>query len=437
MTTGMTRLTALAAALLFGNVAAPLAAQLANPIPAAGGMADNYTAVARGYAAVAWNPAALGLSDGPQASALIGAVRGLAGMGPVTISELVDYEGRLLPLDVRQRWLADIRREGGQAGAAGFDVTWAGFQAGRFAAQVSTSARSVSDISPGMAELILFGNADEQGNARALEFDGSVVDANMYSTAALSFGMPLPTSVSTRIALGVTAKYVLGHAVAVSEPSRGRSTSDPITMDLSFPIAYTPVVYDGDNYWIRAGGGFGVDVAATMATGPWVVAAVVQNVLNTFEWDYGRMRYRPLELVFSEATVETASEWEPMANAPPALRELVDDATFRPTLSVGAAFRQSAALMVAADARVGSTRGMATRPPVHAGAGVEVQPLSWLPLQAGAAYVSLGEGRSGVQLAAGAGVRLGTFLISGSATRRSVGLGGENMLMVSLLSHTF
>jgi hypothetical protein len=406
-------------------------------VPSAGGMADNYTAVARGFAAVAWNPAALGLSGGPQSSAVIGVVRGLAGMGPVTISDLVDYEGRLLPLDVRQRWLTDIRREGGQTGAAGFDVTWAGFQAGRFAAQVSTSARSMSDISPGMAELILFGNADEQGNPLTLDFDGSVVDSHMYSTAALAFGMPLPLAGASRIALGVTAKYVLGHALAVSEPSRGRSTSEPISMDLSFPIAYTPVVHNGTSYWIRAGGGFGVDLALAYETGPWAVTAVAQNVLNTFEWDHSRLRYRPLELVFSESTVETASDWEPMTSAPPALRELVDDATFRPALSVGAAFRQSAALMVAADARVGSTRGMATRPPVHAGAGVEVRPLSWLPLQAGAAYVSLGDDRSGVQLAAGAGIRLGSFLVSGSATRRSVGLGAENMLMVSLLSHTF
>jgi hypothetical protein len=431
-----TTLAATLATLLFGSVA-PLAAQVANPVPSAGGMADNYTAVARGFAAVAWNPAALGLSGGPQSSAVIGVVRGLAGMGPVTISDLVDYEGRLLPLDVRQRWLTDIRREGGQTGAAGFDVTWAGFQAGRFAAQVSTSARSMSDISPGMAELILFGNADEQGNPLTLDFDGSVVDSHMYSTAALAFGMPLPLAGASRIALGVTAKYVLGHALAVSEPSRGRSTSEPISMDLSFPIAYTPVVHNGTSYWIRAGGGFGVDLALAYETGPWAVTAVAQNVLNTFEWDHSRLRYRPLELVFSESTVETASDWEPMTSAPPALRELVDDATFRPALSVGAAFRQSAALMVAADARVGSTRGMATRPPVHAGAGVEVRPLSWLPLQAGAAYVSLGDDRSGVQLAAGAGIRLGSFLVSGSATRRSVGLGAENMLMVSLLSHTF
>jgi hypothetical protein len=106
----------------------PAAAQIANALPAAMGMGDNYTAVARGYAAVAWNPAGLGMSGGPQASASIGALRVLGGMGPVTLSDLRDWQGELVPLDVRERWLADIRSAGGQTGAAGFDFNLAAFQ---------------------------------------------------------------------------------------------------------------------------------------------------------------------------------------------------------------------------------------------------------------------------------------------------------------------
>jgi hypothetical protein len=417
--------------------AAPAAAQLANAVPAALGMSDNYTAVARGYAAVSWNPAALGLT-GPRASGTIGPLRALGGMGPVTLADLKTWEGEAVPLHVREQWLADIRREGGQAGAAGFDFTIAAFHAGRFAAQISTSGRTLNDIAPGVAELILIGNADEQGTLSDIELGGSTFDSNVYSTGALSFGLPIPLQGGgSRLALGVTAKFTIGHILGVTSESVGRATAEPGSLRLSFPLAYTPVVYDGTRYHIRAGGGFGLDLGAGYERGRLTLAAVAQNVVNDFEWDASRLRYRPLELVFTDGTVDTAVDWEPLSAAPAGLRARVEDATFRPSLALGAALAWSAQLLLAADARFGSYGGMATRPPRHVGAGVQLRPLPWLPLQAGAAYVGVGEDRSGFQYSGGAGLQLGTFLISASATRRDVGLGQENMLMISLLNHTF
>lgn len=428
--------TCAALALLLPGGGSPLGAQQAGTVPGAGGMAENYTAVARGYAAAAWNPAALAL-DGPQSSATIGAIRVLAGLGPVTLGDLARYQGRLVPAEVRHGWLADIRREGRQAGAAGFDITWAGFQAGRLAALVTTSGRSVNDISPGMAELILFGNADEQGNGRDLDLAGSEIESHAHSTAALSYGAPVRLRDRGTVALGITVKYTIGHALAVAEPSRGRATSEPVALELAFPIAYTPVAYDGNRYWIRAGGGLGVDLAAAWMAGPWVVTAVGQNLLSTFDWNPDRLRYRPTELLFSGSTVEADGEWEPMSNAPPALQARVDAARFEPSLGVGASYRHSPALLLAADARLGSTDGMAVRAPIHAGAGLEYRPRQWLPLQAGAAFISYGGDRSGVQVAGGAGVELGSFLLSVSGVRRQLGLGAEQGLMLSLLSHSF
>jgi hypothetical protein len=251
-------------------VPAAAGAQLANTMPAAMGMGENYTAAARGYAAVAWNPANLGLSNGPSASAMLGATRLAGGLGPVTLADLHRYQDESVPLDVRQRWLADIRQAGGQTGGAGFDVGWAAFQVGRFAAQLSTSGRAVNDISPGFAQLLLVGNADDAGNPLDIELGGSTVDAEAYSTGAVSFAIPLPRPQGvTAIAIGVTAKYTIGHALARTAESVGQAGSDPAGMELSFPLAYTPVVYDGNRYWIRSGGGFGVDVGAALRAGDW------------------------------------------------------------------------------------------------------------------------------------------------------------------------
>ncbi|CAN5869747.1 hypothetical protein BH23GEM9_BH23GEM9_29870 [soil metagenome] len=425
-------------ALLLTLAPAAASAQLANTVPTALGMGDNYTALARGYSAVAWNPAGLAMAGGPSASATIGAMRVLGGLGPVTLGDLKTWQGEIVPADVRQRWIADINRDGGQKGAAGFDFTIAAFQAGRFGAQVSTSGRTINDIAPGMAELILMGNVDADGNLRDVALGGSDIDAQVYSTGALSFGIPLMVQEGAgRLSLGITAKYTIGHVLGVTNESVGQATAEPAGLRLSFPIAYTPVTYGGTKYKIRAGSGFGIDVGAGYQRGRFSLGAVAQNLFNSFEWDQSLLRYRPLEIVFSDDEIDTDIDWEPLTSAPANLRALVDASTFNPTFALGVAVAAMPRVTLAADARFGSTEGMATRPPNHIGAGVEARPVRWLPLQAGAAWVSLGDERSGLQYGGGLGLQLGTFLISASAMRRDVGLGEENMLMVSLLSHTF
>jgi hypothetical protein len=413
--------------------------QTSNPLPAALGMSESYTAAARGYAAVAWNPAALGLTGGPETSAMIGAVRGLSGLGPVTLGDLGTWQDEAVPLQVRQQWLADIKRSGGQAGAAGFDFTWAAFQVGRFAAQVSSSGRALNDISAGVAELILMGNADASGTPVDIDLAGSLLDAQVHTTGALSFGMPLPlTAGAPRVAVGVTAKYTLGHVLGVSQESAGVATGDPVGINFRFPVVYTPVVYgDMNQYWLSSGGGWGLDLAVAAELGRLSVAAVAHNVVNRFSWDPAKLRFRSLEMTFSDQDTETSVEWQPLSAAPAELRALVDASTFQPSFAAGAALQWSPRLLVTADARIGSTDGMHTRAPVHAGAGVEVRPLPWLPLQAGASWADFGAGRDGVQLGAGLGVDLGSFQISISAARRAVAFGNEDSAMLSLLSHTF
>jgi hypothetical protein len=420
-------------------VAAPARGQVSNPVPAALGMSESYTAAARGYAAVAWNPAALGLTGGPETSAMIGAVRGLSGLGPVTLGDLSTWQDQAVPVEVRQQWLADIKRDGGQSGAAGFDFTWAAFQVGRFAAQVSSSGRALNDISPGVAELILIGNADASGTPVDIDLAGSLLDAQVHTTGALSYGMRLPLPAGApRVAVGITAKYTLGHVLGVSQESTGDATGDPVGINFRFPVVYTPVVYgDMNQYWLSSGGGWGLDVAAAAELGRLTVAAAAHNVVNRFSWDPAKLRFRSLEMTFSDQETETSVEWQPLSAAPAELRARVDESTFHPSYTAGAALRWSRRLLLTADARVGSTEGMHTRAPVHAGAGVEFRPLSWLPLQAGASWLDFGAGRDGVQLGAGLGLDLGSFQISASAARRALTFGSENAIMFSLLSHTF
>ena len=121
--------------------ARPAAAQLPSASGAALGVADNFTAQARGYHAVAWNPAGLGLAGNPGFSLALLSVRGIAGLGPVTVSELADRQGELLPDEVKADWLQRITEEGGQSGSIGGDVTYLALSIGRVGLQASTVVR--------------------------------------------------------------------------------------------------------------------------------------------------------------------------------------------------------------------------------------------------------------------------------------------------------
>lgn len=420
-----------------GSVA-PAHAQSANPAPAAWGMADNYTAVARGYPAVAWNAAALGLASGPDVSALMGAVRGGAGVGPITLGDLWDWGGDDLAPDTRQAWLDRIRGSNGQVGAAGAEITWATAQFRRAAFQVSTVGRAVNDIDAVVAELLLAGSSGvgsvDPGAIRAAR---SEIDGGAWTSFAASFGVPVagvsggPLG-SGRLALGATARFTIGHGLALSEAAGPASGPNADPSEIRLPVIYTPIVYDGLSYWIRSGGGWGFDVAASAEFDQWTVAVVAENVASTFEWDHDRLRYRAFEL----RADEVEPDWQPVSSAPTVLREKLDRATFRPAYRAGVAWR-TGRILLASDVGVSSQQGLRHRPAGHAGLGAEVRPLEWLHLQAGASRIRLDEGHAGTQLGAGLGLQLGTFHVAGSVGLRDAGYGRERGVMMALLSHTF
>src|SRR5919199_6728839 len=81
--TSMTRLPIAATVIALACTAAhQAAAQLPSASAVALGSGDNYTALARGYNAVAWNPAGLAMPGNPGFSLTILPVRGSGGLRP-------------------------------------------------------------------------------------------------------------------------------------------------------------------------------------------------------------------------------------------------------------------------------------------------------------------------------------------------------------------
>src|SRR5688500_15763269 len=82
------------AALILGS--STLSAQLPSASPAAHGLGGNFTAIARGYEAVAWNPANLAMPGRPFFSVGLGIVGGSTGLEPIDFRALHEFSGRLV-----------------------------------------------------------------------------------------------------------------------------------------------------------------------------------------------------------------------------------------------------------------------------------------------------------------------------------------------------
>lgn len=139
----------------FALAAVPLAAQLPSASPAALAMGDNYTAMARGFAAVSWNPANLGLDGNPTFSLTIFGIRAASDLGPITLGDISKYGGQTLPEDAKAGWMERVEAGRGELGDLGAGITYFGLSAGRFAVQLSSSATGTINLAPGAVELAL------------------------------------------------------------------------------------------------------------------------------------------------------------------------------------------------------------------------------------------------------------------------------------------
>jgi hypothetical protein len=418
--------TSIALALVLAAVvtARPADAQLPSASAAALGMGDNYTVMARGINAPAWNPAGLGMPGNPRFSFSLLPVRGYAGLDPVTLSDVAEYDGVLIPDATKELWLQRITASGSQQGQAGADITAAALSIWRFAVHVGAQTHTVVNLSPDAAEILLFGNAGRTGEPRDFVFDGSQVDAFITSTAALSYAQPIPLRFGSwneqRFSLGVTVKRTTGHGYVHGRDLGSTLTADPLEVDIAFPIVQTDSTFeDSDGNYGR---GMGLDIGAAWTGGPWRAAVTVKNVFHNFSWDTSKMYYRPGTARFdADDSSDTEFDVRPYSEAPAAIRETVEAQTFEPVVSFGGAYAMSR-ITVSADLRQRVGDGIHTGPKSHIGFGLEARPVRFLPIRLGAAKVT-----GGTQLGAGAGLEFGGFNLGVSAGRRTTEFGAEGM----------
>jgi hypothetical protein len=407
------------------GVVTSVSAQLPSASTRALGLGENFTAAARGYHAVAWNPALLGLTSNPRTSLAVLPVRILAGLDPITLSDLQEYESIALPDAVKERWLAAVTAEGSEAGTGGAEITYLALQAGRFALQVSSHAQAVADLSPGAVQLALYGNAGRTGTPENIELTGtSHVDALAASTIAASFAQPFTTSAGT-VAVGATVKFTMGHALLFGQDQGSTVTTDP-AIELNFPIVTT----FQENTSLNHGTGIGLDLGVALEREDLTLSLALQNVFNSFAWSTDNLIFRPATATFNRDTKDATFDRQPYANAPDVLRESIDAMRYKPSIAAGAALRRSQKLLLVADLRAQITdNGINAGPDFHLGAGAEYQIAPLIPLRAGAAVIT-----GGFQFGLGSGIDLGPISLSGGLLRRTTELGTDTIIMTTLLS---
>ena len=420
-------------------IAAPAAAQQTNPSAASVGLGDSYTAMARGLSAMRWNPAGLAMPGSSGFGISVLPVIGVAGLDPVSLSDIAEYDDTIIPNDVKQEWLDQIVEEGGQAGNGGAGVTYLALNVGRFGLQLGTSTVATANVAPGIARLLLFGNADGD-SAIDVTAEGSRMDFGVVSTAAFSYAQPLRLSFGPlpdqHFALGATVKYSIGHGLVSGFDAGSRASSDPLEVEVAFPTIMSHVspcdtttgffssscepadTLEDDSEWNK-GAGFGLDLGAMWQGGIFSAAVSVQNLVNTFAWNEDDMWYSPGVAVFDADTIETDFDAIPLSEAPDDVRDRLDDLAFPPVFALAAAV-DLPMVTITGEVRHRTGESLTLETSTHVGVGAEFRPVGFLPIRAGVATVN-----GGFNMGAGIGLEFGIFNLNLAGSRRTSDLGTD------------
>lgn len=377
------------AALALGPAVA--GAQLANVSNAATGLSGAYTARAQGYNAVFWNPANLGMPGNQGFSFALAGVDGNAGIKPIDFQHLVDA-GDTLTKAVREQWMKEVESNGGQSGGFGGGITALGLSMGPIAFQFNTKVAADMNLAPGAVEALLFGNKQRYDSVRTLSLAGSRLQSSAYSTAAVSYGRRLSLVPLPDFAIGVTAKYTVGHALLLASDVGSAIGSNDVSVNFPAVLPDTSSLQDG-----QAGSGVGIDLGAAWRVPGFRFGVSLQNVVNTFKWDTTKFVSRNAVGMFSADTnfFNADSVDKPYANAPAALRETVAGLKFKPVIAAGLSFDWLPMVTVSADIRQQVGDGIELGPQSMIAAGAELKLIPFIPLRGGVQMMSGGFGVSG------------------------------------------
>jgi hypothetical protein len=422
-------------AIILGALLLPtaLAAQLPDASPRSLALAGSYGAMARGFEAVAWNPAMLAARGNPGLTVALPRASFEAGSNTFSWGDLHHYANRHLSDQDKADLMAKITHDDSSLTLRSlFGATPLGLSIGQVGFLVATSGDLGFAAPRDAVELALYGNAHRSGPGESFTAHGTTGRAWAATTVAGSFAWPFSVPLG-RLAIGATYKMVIGHFIARASEVASSLVVNPLvqaqgdvhTVYTSYPSGFTPKV-PGDIFGGqgKAGSGYGVDLggALQLAGRSITVSATLVNALGKMTWDQDRLMYERTTYTATQTAsgqvsdttthriLRTAAEVSADLLAKAQRDSLLANADFSRLLRLGVALR-SGALTLSGGAQLRLEEGLDRQPQREVSGGLEYRLLGVVPLRAGLAW----DVGNAFTLAGGTGLAIAFFHLDVSA----------------------
>lgn len=394
--------------------AIPAAAQLPGAGAEHAATAQSGTALVRGVEAIGVNPSALALPGTPRWSVTL--LPGFVdrGITPLGWSALTGWDGRSISRARREEWLRRLELDGPLVGSAEARISGAAVQYRGIGLQVTTRGVANIQLSPGAAELILFGNAGRTGAPAELDLTGSHVEGQALTTVGLGWGGVVHRSGDGPdrwlLALGGSVQVTRGHALVMARGGGGGTVLDPPGVDIRFPALESTSGAPGE--------GVGATLAASWLRGPLVVSVALHDVVQSFGWREEAFHYRAGEAVLMDQELDTDADRRPVEEAPSALRAELASRGIPSRWNLGVAWEAGERVALGWEVGRGSLAAAHGEVPVRFGMGTRLRTsLPGKPVFRGGVGVEEGS----VDLAGGLGMQAGPVRFSSAVMGRPAG----------------
>ncbi|UCF21157.1 MAG: hypothetical protein JSU87_07155 [Gemmatimonadota bacterium] len=379
---------AIACALIAGATS-EARSQLATPSARSSAVANSYTARARGYESPFWNPANLGLSDLPSWSVGVAGASTYFNNNSLSYGQITDLYGEFLDDETKSKLLADIRSGDPDRmfeASADVNAAAAALSVWRFAFGVGSVGAGHLDVTPDAVELLLFGNAGEDGVGKDFDLEGSNGEAWALSGAYVSYAQPFTIPaldyLNVRFSVGATVRYAVAHGL-IGLYDRGTIlTADPLAVDVDAEVISSN---DAD-----AGRAWALDFGAAMEYDEDLVVGIsLVNAFADINWNEEDFEVRLLtatanfDSTTSNDTTLAFAELDPEDQT--RILEYLEAADVPKRLRLGGAYRVSPKFDLSADFVELFGGRLRTRWERTFSLGGEFRPVPPLPLRVGLA----------------------------------------------------
>jgi hypothetical protein len=330
-------------------------------------MGEAYTAVARGLSSSFYNPANLGLSDGPAAEFKLFSFGVGLNNNSFVYSDYDKYNGKHLTESDKEAILNSIPEEGLNLKAfTGAEALSFAYRC--FAFNLSGWGDADLYLPKDPVELALYGNALKSN----VELDDARGESCALASATLSGGFPLLRSEKLEVAVGAGFHYLYGIAYGEILEVEGEAITTDTSLSAHGEIQMRTAL---------GGQGYSADLGLAMRYNKrWTFGFSILRMLENVNWNRDTEK-RVYWFEVEPLNAETIDD-DSVATSDDSTFTIDDFSTRRPTVVRTGVAYQASRLLCSMDLTSASKNGVG-RSGTNFGLGFEYRLIDWLPLRMG------------------------------------------------------